>query len=157
MAAGESDTPGDTHWDIRVAPTRGLDPETLYGVLRLRVDVFVVEQECAYAELDGRDLEPGALLVWAADGDTVAATLRVLIDPDGRARIGRVATSARHRGSGLAAALMRAAITEAGGRAIVLDAQAHLQAWYERFGFVAVGELYVEDGIPHVPMCREGG
>jgi ElaA protein len=134
-----------------------LDPAVLYAVLRLRVDVFVVEQECAYEELDGRDLEPDAELMWIAEGDDVLATLRVLAD-DGAMRIGRVATAAAARGRGLAAELMRAAVAYcddvAPGAPIVLDAQAQLEGWYARFGFVVSGESFAEDGIPHLPMRR---
>jgi len=134
-----------------------IDPVVLYAILRLRVDVFVVEQECPYPELDGRDLEPTARLLWFADGDTdadarVLATLRVLHDGDDR-RIGRVATAAAARGRGLAADLMRAAVDGCEGRLIRLDAQAHLSGWYARFGFVVDGDEFLEDGIPHLPMA----
>ncbi len=133
-----------------------LDPAVLYAVLKLRVDVFVVEQECAYPELDGRDLEPGAVLHWATDPDGgVAGTLRVLRDPTGDARIGRVATAPSARGAGLAAQLMAAAVASVEpGVDIVLDAQSHLAGWYARFGFAVDGPEFVEDGIPHVPMRR---
>jgi ElaA protein len=140
--------------DVRSARLSELDPVTLYRILRLRTDVFVVEQECAYPELDGRDLEPGSLQLWLADGDDVTATLRLLTDPDGAARIGRVATAGTARGRGLAAVLMQRALELAGDRPVVLDAQAHLEGWYARFGFTRAGEEYVEDGIPHVPMRR---
>ena len=140
--------------DVQAAPLREIDPATLYSILKLRVDVFVVEQECAYAELDGRDDEPAALLLWMSEDAKIAATLRLLVDPDGRARIGRVATAVDHRGTGLAAKLITAAIEQAGAREIVLDAQSHLQVWYHGFGFVQDGEEYLEDGIPHVPMRR---
>ena len=117
-----------------------VDPVVLYEILRLRVDVFVVEQECPYPELDGRDLEPTARLLWFTDDDArVLATLRVLHDGDDR-RIGRVATAAVARGRGLAADLMRAAVTACEGRLIRLDAQAHLSGWYARFGFVVDGD-----------------
>jgi ElaA protein len=129
-----------------------IDPVVLYEILRLRVDVFVVEQDCPYPELDGRDLEPTARLLWSTDDDgRVTATLRVLHDGDDR-RIGRVATAASARGQGLAALLMRAAVAECGGRLIRLDAQAHLAGWYARFGFEVDGDEFVEDGIPHLPM-----
>jgi ElaA protein len=129
-----------------------IDPVVLYEILRLRVDVFVVEQECPYPELDGRDLEPTALLLWFADDDArVLATLRVLHDGEDR-RIGRVATAAAARGRGLAADLMRAAVAGCEGRLIRLDAQAHLSGWYARFGFVVDGDEFLEDGIPHLPM-----
>lgn len=136
------------------AATGELDPVTLYKILRLRTDVFVVEQECAYPELDGRDLEPDARQLWIADGEHIQATLRVLRDPDGTARIGRVATAKDARGEGLAAVLMTRAIELAGGHDLVLDAQKYLENWYARFGFVRDGEDYIEDGIPHVPMRR---
>jgi ElaA protein len=70
------------------AHVRAIDPLTLYAILRLRVEVFVVEQSCPYPELDGRDLEPGAELFWATDGPDVLATLRVLHDADGALRVG---------------------------------------------------------------------
>jgi ElaA protein len=134
---------------------RALDPVTLYNLLRLRTDVFVVEQECPYPELDGRDLEPDARQLWIADdAGAVLATLRLLTDPDGTARIGRVATAVAARGTGLAAQLMARALELAGEREVVLDAQSYLFEWYARFGFERDGEDYVEDGIPHVPMRR---
>lgn len=139
------------------APLRDLDAATVYRLLRVRVDVFVVEQECPYPELDGRDLEPDARQLWAADGDDVLATLRLLRDPDGCARIGRVATASAARGSGLAALLMRRAIELAGPVDIVLDAQSYLADWYARFGFVRDGDDFVEDGIAHIPMRRRVG
>ena len=82
-----------------------LDPRMLYELLRLRVDVFVVEQACPYAELDGRDLEDRARHYWlGADGrrEPVLGCLRLLKEPDGAYRIGRLCTarSARGRGSG---------------------------------------------------------
>jgi ElaA protein len=142
---------------IQRARVADIDPITLYRLLWLRVRVFVVEQEAAYPELDGRDLEPDAELMWIAEGDDMLATLRVLAD-DGAMRIGRVATAAAARGRGLAAELMRAAVAYcddvAPGAPIVLDAQAQLEGWYARFGFVVSGEPFAEDGIPHLPMRR---
>jgi ElaA protein len=137
---------------VRNAPTSGMAALTLYRVLQLRVDVFVVEQSCPYRELDGRDLEPTAQQLWVESGAQVVATLRVLADPDGRRRIGRVATAAGFRGKGLAARLMSAALALTNGADVVLDAQTPLARWYERFGFVVDGPEFVEDGIPHVPM-----
>ncbi len=137
------------------APT-DLAVAEVYDVLRLRVDVFVVEQACPYPELDGRDLEPGTIWVIARDGDgRLAGTLRVLADQDGRARIGRVATAEHARAAGTGSLMMRHALQVIGsGRISTLDAQAHLQGWYERFGYTVSGPEYVEDGIPHVPMER---
>ncbi len=139
------------------APVAEIDPRTLYRILWLRVTVFVVEQQAAYPEIDGRDIEAGAELMWAGEGDVVLATLRVLREAANN-RIGRVATAPDARGRGIAADLMRAAIevldAEAPGIPILLDAQAHLSSWYARFGFVVSGPPFAEDGIPHVPMRR---
>jgi ElaA protein len=138
---------------VHASSLADLDPATLYRILRLRMDVFVVEQACAYAELDGRDLEPTARQLWIADAaGEIAATLRLLRDGNGEARIGRVATAASARGHGLAAELMRHALELVAGSPVVLDAQAHLLDWYARFGFVRDGDDYIEDGIPHVAM-----
>ncbi len=139
---------------LHVAGFADLDPHTLYALLRLRVDVFVVEQACPYPELDGRDTEPGTRHLWLADGGPPAAYLRVLSEPDHVARIGRVAVTPAARGAGAAGRLIRAALDEIGDRTAVLDAQAHLVALYARHGFAVTGPEYVEDGIPHVPMAR---
>lgn len=150
---------------IHHAPVAACDPTLLYRLLWLRVQVFVVEQGAAYDELDGRDIEPGAELMWAADDDGLPlATLRILHEtaPDGTAvmRIGRVATGEVARGRGVASDLMRAAVERceelAPGAPILLGAQAHLAAWYARFGFAVSGEPYAEDDIPHLPMARPG-
>jgi predicted GNAT family N-acyltransferase len=131
-----------------------LTPFEVYRLCRLRVDVFVVEQECPYPELDGRDVEPATVHLWFEDDDGIAATIRVLDDGGTRA-IGRVATAPGHRGRGLAGQLIEAGIALCGSAPITLGAQAHLEGWYERFGFRRSGPGYVEDGIPHVPMRRE--
>src|SRR5215218_2668350 len=139
---------------LRRARFAELTAGEVYGLCRLRVDVFVVEQECPYPELDGRDTEPATEHLWfEADGEPVA-TLRVLDDGDERA-IGRVATAAEWRGSGLAARLMEEALTTYGEAPIHLGAQAYRQGWYERFGFRQSCPGYVEDGIPHLPRRRE--
>ncbi len=140
---------------IREARFAELTPAELYGLLRLRVDVFVVEQNCPYPELDGRDTEPGAVHLWVADDDgTVLATIRVLENGEDRA-IGRVATAASARGRGLSAQLVRRGIELCAGRTVDIGAQAYLETWYERFGFRRSGPDYVEDGIPHLPMRLE--
>lgn len=135
----------------------GLDARTLYQILALRSEVFVVEQNCAYLDPDGRDLEPGARQVWAEQDGAIVATLRLLHDSGGCARIGRVVTAPAARGKGVAAELMQYAIELAGPVEIVLDAQRHLAGWYGRFDFVRDGDDFVEDGIAHVPMRRGAG
>jgi ElaA protein len=139
---------------LRQAPFAALTPFEVYALCRLRVDVFVVEQECAYPELDGRDVEPATVHLWLECEGEVAATIRVLDDGGSRA-IGRVATATAFRGQGLAARLITEGIALCGDVPITLGAQAHLEGWYERFGFRRSGPGYVEDGIPHVPMRRE--
>ena len=140
--------------ELRSAPLADIDPRTLYALLRLRVDVFVVEQECAYPELDGRDLEDDALQLWVEEDGAVLATARLLRDGPDR-RIGRVATASGARGQGLAAVLVQHGVELSGERLVRLDAQAHLEGWYARSGFVVAGPGFLEDGIPHVPMERD--
>jgi ElaA protein len=139
------------------APT-SVPPRVLYRIMRLRCEVFVVEQACAYLDLDGRDFDDGTLLVWAdpdPSAPTVAATARVLMEGDaGARRIGRVATAPAWRRHGLAAAVVDHALTLCGEAPVVLDAQAHLAGWYERRGFERAGPPFDEDGIAHVPMRR---
>jgi ElaA protein len=141
---------------IRSAAFADLDAATLYRLLKLRGDVFVVEQRCAYPDLDGRDAEPRAVhLWWERDGE-VEGCLRVLREPGGGSRIGRVAVAPPARGRGIAASLVRHALSFA-EPPVIADAQAHLAAWYARLGFAVAGEEFVEDGIPHVPMVWGGG
>ena len=142
---------------IRTAAFDDLDARTGYLLWQLRQKVFVVEQQCFYLDLDGRDLEPTTLHLWVeADGQPVAY-LRVLAetDDDGTgARIGRVLVDEHHRGRGLAQQLMWAALEVIEGRPCRLDAQSYLVDWYRRLGFEPCGEEFLDDGIPHVPMRR---
>jgi ElaA protein len=137
-----------------------LKPRELHDLLKLRCDTFVVEQRCAFPEIDGKDPEATHLLCLA--GPALAGCLRVF-GPDATepaARIGRLAIAPDHRGTGLGHAMMREAIAFCEGRflrvGIVLSAQSHLQAFYARHGFRPEGEPYLEDGIPHVDMRRSG-
>lgn len=139
---------------VRSAPFDEIPARTAYRLWALRCQVFVVEQEAAYLDLDGRDLEPATRQVWIEEDGAPVATLR-LLDDGAALRIGRVATAASHRGRGLAAALVREALALAQGRAVVLDAQSYLEGWYAGFGFVRDGAEFVDDdGIPHTPMRR---
>ncbi|MDD7921082.1 GNAT family N-acetyltransferase [Actinomycetospora callitridis] len=128
-----------------------LTPRDLYDLLALRVRVFVVEQECAFQELDG--LDAGAEHVWTrGPAGEVVAYLRVL-EGGGETRIGRIVTAPEHRGTGAGAALVRAVLAGISGP-VVLGAQVQAQGFYERLGFAVDGPGYDEDGIPHVPMRR---
>ena len=119
--------------------------------MALRVEVFVHEQKIVdEAELDGADLLPTTELFWIQDeSGEVLATLRVLVDDT--IHIGRVATAIQGRGRGYAGELVEAAL-EAYPGVVEISAQAHLENWYGRFGFIRVGEQYLEAGIPHVKM-----
>jgi ElaA protein len=139
--------------EVHVATFDDLDARTAYRLWQLREAVFVVEQECPYAELDGRDLEEATRHLWIADGGVPVGYLRLLDDGDA-ARIGRVLVATSHRGRGLAELLMRRALTIVGARACRLDAQSYLSGWYVGFGFEPCGPEFLEDGIPHVPMRR---
>ncbi|MEU6642262.1 GNAT family N-acetyltransferase [Saccharomonospora sp. NPDC046836] len=133
---------------------RELTAAELHDLLRLRVEVFIVEQECPYPEIDGKDLLPGTRHIWAPGPDGVAGCLRILAEPGGVQRIGRVCTAKSARGTGLGAQLMAAALDAVGDAECVLDAQTYAQGFYARFGFRPEGEEFDEDGIPHITMRR---
>ncbi|HEX7167731.1 MAG TPA: GNAT family N-acetyltransferase [Acidimicrobiales bacterium] len=153
--------------DPRVAAVRSarfaeLSTATLYGVLRLRAEVFVVEQQCVYLDLDGRDTDPTTTHWWIeGDGGDVLAYLRLLRVPSsddvsGRkagSAIGRVVTAGGLRNRGLGSRLLTAALRVA-PRPVRIDAQSRLVPWYATFGFVTTGDEFLEDGIAHVPLQR---
>lgn len=130
--------------------------DQLYAFLRLRSEVFVVEQSCVYPDLDGRDLEPGARHFWLeADGShEPQAYLRLLEGPDETFRIGRVVTARFARGRGYSRRLVEAALVDVGDSECVLDAQTYVVDFYASFGFVPEGTEFIEDGIPHLRMRR---
>ncbi|NPC42218.1 GNAT family N-acetyltransferase [Nocardioides sp. zg-1230] len=143
---------------VLVAGVDDLAVRTAYDVWRLRQQVFVVEQDCPYPDLDGRDLEETTRHVVLVDDDegdgaAVLGTLRVL-DDGGWARIGRVVVAPTARGRGLAAVMMDEAMALCGDREVRLDAQTGLTSFYEGYGFVVTGPAFDEDGIMHVPMAR---
>lgn len=131
----------------------------MYQILALRSEVFVVEQQCAYQDLDGKD--GLSLWVWAEDAyGTIQATARIL--PAGvsykEVSIGRVCTSLEMRRTGLGRELMRVCLNEIESHyfqvEVVISAQQYLIKFYEEFGFVGEGEGYDEDGIPHLKMRK---
>ena len=143
---------------LRRSWAKDLDAATLYELLKLRVEVFVVEQACPYPELDGRDLLAETRHFWleGSDGE-VFSTLRLMEEhPGGQKgfRIGRVCTRKDVRGHGHTARLMQAALADVGDHPCRIDAQTYLEAMYARHGFVRAGDEFVDDGIPHVPMLR---
>lgn len=140
-------------YNVSVAGFDDLEPRTAYLLWQLRQDVFVVEQECPYPDLDGRDLAPGTRHLWVAENGRPVGYLRMLEDGFGW-RIGRVLVAEGHRGRGIAETLMRRALEVVDEAPSRLDAQSYLTGWYARFGFEPSGPEFVEDGIPHVPMLR---
>lgn len=138
---------------LRTLAFDDLDTPTAYQVWRLRQDVFVVEQASPYPDLDGRDTDPATRHLLLQDAGELVGYLRVL-EEAGRARIGRVVVSRGHRGRGLGARLMEAALAEIGDREVRLDAQTPLAGWYAGYGFAVDGEEFVEDGVAHLPMRR---
>jgi len=153
----------------RCVPWSALDRESLYALLKLRSEVFVVEQDCVYQDLDDKDRQ--SLHCWlersdapASAGGEVLAYTRLLpagISYPDEVSIGRVVTSETVRRDGWGKALMRRSLDEVHaawpGVPIRISAQQYLEAFYADFGFTTQGAPYLEDGIPHVAMTRPAG
>ncbi len=139
----------------RLAAFDELSPRTLHDIIRLRIDTFVVEQGCPYHELDGRDPMPTTRHAWIEVAGEPVCYLRIYPGDDGAAWIGRVVTSPRHRGKGLATLLL-SRVLEGIERPVRISAQAQLAEWYGTFGFSRCGPDFIEDGITHVPMRLPG-
>jgi ElaA protein len=138
-----------------------LTVQQLYALLQLRCEVFVVEQTCAYQDVDGDDLvgENRHILGWR-DGELVAYARILKSDAEFEpVVIGRVIVSRAVRGEKLGVQLMEQTLASCEQywpqKALYLGAQAHLQPFYARFGFSPVTDVYDEDGIPHIGMARE--
>jgi len=136
-----------------------LSADALYEVLSLRQEVFVVEQRCAYRDIDGCDRD--ALHLTGKDaGGKLVAYLRLLTprSPAEDPVLGRVVVLGSRRGGGLGRQMMTLGIEKAselyGGHPVRLSAQRYLEAFYASLGFLATGEPYDEDGIPHISMVR---
>lgn len=150
-----TEMPPDLHW--RLQQFDDLTPSQLYALLVERVAVFVVEQRCAYPDLDGLDPEALHLSAWSSQ-ETPVAYARIL--PPGtrfdQPSIGRVLTVAGFRDLGLGRTVMRRAIAatrECWPRSrIMLSAQQHLQRFYASLGFATISPPYDEDGIAHIDM-----
>lgn len=130
----------------------------LYQILQLRQIVFVVEQNCAYLDADGKDIHAHHLMGTDADGHlhTYTRLLPEGISYDGYVSIGRVINSPTVRGKGYGKELMQVSIKKIReiypGYPIKIGAQAYLKSFYESFGFVDINISYLEDGIPHLKM-----
>ncbi|HHQ4708757.1 TPA: GNAT family N-acetyltransferase [Aeromonas veronii] len=147
------------NWILK--PWSELTTDELYELLALRAEVFVVEQTCPFQDLDGLDRCEGVLHLLGYQGDLLAAYARIMapgIGDESGSAIGRVVTSPKARGGGLGHQLIGEAVKACEARwpthSIWLGAQAHLQGFYGQHGFVAEGEGYLEDDIPHMGMRR---
>jgi len=139
-------------------PFNELSPLILYTIMKARSEVFVVEQNCVYLDADDKDLKAHHLVLWK--NNELAAYTRLL--PPGvsyeETSIGRVLTTSQFRNHGLGKTLMQESIKQCrtlyGNSAIVIGAQLYLKDFYESFGFIQEGEIYLEDNIPHIHMRK---
>jgi ElaA protein len=139
---------------------KALSAEELYNILQLRAEVFIVEQNCPYQDVDGKDLKSHHLMGYDKNNKLIVYSRLI---PAGisydETSIGRVVSSPSVRGSGAGRVLMKEALTSMeklfGKVPVRIGAQLYLKKFYEEFGFITEGETYLEDGIPHVIMLRK--
>ena len=147
------------HLNWQVKHYHDLALNEFHDIIALRLDVFVVEQDCPYLDLDGKDKKCYHLICRDGKGD-VMATSRIL--PPGisyeHTAIGRVVINKKYRGQGIGHEMMERCIqfsqNEFGNSPIIISAQKHLEEYYGKHQFVSTGSEYLEDGIPHVEMKR---
>ncbi|WP_442587110.1 GNAT family N-acetyltransferase [Pedobacter sp. AW31-3R] len=140
-------------------PFAALKPKELYEILRLRSEIFVVEQNCVFLDADNKDQYCQHLMLYS--GNELVAYARIV--PEGLSypepSIGRIVSSNSVRGKGFGKQLVQLAIDNCirlcGNKRIRIGAQLYLKGFYESFGFMAMGEIYDEDGIDHIEMIRE--
>lgn len=144
--------------DIQVKSFDELTKNELYALLRLRSDVFIVEQDCPYPDVDGKDLKAFHVLGW--DEDTLVAYSRCFKPGDyfEEAAIGRVVVRENYRRLGYGHEITKASIkavkTRIKAERVKISAQTYLVIFYESHGFKTIGEKYMEDGIPHIAMIK---
>ena len=130
-----------------------LSSSELEDIFRLRQNVFIIEQDCFYEDIDGSDRKANHLLFY--EGKQLAAYLRLF--PDGtklenECSLGRIVVHPDYRGTGLGPKLIRKGIELCEGQPIRIEAQAALKKYYNNLGFTEEGEIYVVDGIDHLQM-----
>ncbi len=136
-----------------------LSSQEIYDILQLRSEVFVVEQNCVYQDIDDKDQK--ALHVMGIKEGRIVAYARIFKPGDyfDLASIGRVVVSKKERKNGFGVLIMKSAIeairNEFGENSIKVSAQTYLKKFYKGFGFKKIGEEYLEDGIPHIAMIKE--
>jgi len=128
----------------------------LYKILALRAEIFVVEQECVYNDVDGKDLK--SIHMWLQENSKIVAYIRIVdkgVSYD-EASIGRVVVDKDERGRGLAKKIVKEGIQyiteKLGEKKITIGAQEYLKSFYESLGFLEISDVYDEDGIPHLDM-----
>lgn len=136
-----------------------LDNQKLYEILKLRTDIFVVEQNCPYPEIDGRDQE--AIHFYASYNKVVIAYCRIFLPGSlysKEASIGRIAVVKDYRGNNLGHIIVDKSLQiiekKVGKTDVKISAQAYLKKFYEDHGFKTISEEYVWDGIPHFDLIR---
>lgn len=145
--------------DIQVKGFDALSTQELYKLLQLRSEVFVVEQDCVYQDLDGKDQK--ALHIIGYKGNDIVAYTRAFGPGDyfAEASIGRVVVSKKERHHKYGYDIMKASIEAIdelyNTKTIKISAQTYLQEFYNNLGFKATGEEYLEDGIPHIAMIKK--
>jgi ElaA protein len=147
----------DKHWQIKTFSQ--LTKKQLYDLLKLRINVFVVEQQCAYGDLDDKDHDDDVLHVFNYDGDKIVSYLRILplgIKYQDAVSIGRVIVAQAYRHKGLGHTLINQGIKLCQqifpNTNIKISAQTYLIDFYQKHDFICQGERYLEDGIPHIDM-----
>lgn len=132
-----------------------LTTNQLYDFLWLRQEAFIVEQACAYSDIDGWDAKAIHLLIY--DNSRLAAYLRIFskgVKYTDAASMGRIVVRPEYRATGLGKSLIEKGIRYCGNHPIRIEAQAALQHYYEKYDFVRQGEVYELDGIKHIEMLR---
>ena len=152
----------DENFEVRWAKLQDLGAIDVHDLLKLRQDVFLLEQSSLYQDIDGLDPDALHLLVRTRSAGNLVGIIRLFAEPEAdRARIGRVVIAPGERGSGLGRKLMQSGLEKAAelapGCPVDLSAQAHLERFYQSLGFETVSDRYVKDGIDHIDMVCRGG
>ena len=135
-----------------------LTSQELYEILALRSEIFIVEQNVPYQDLDGKDLD--AIHIFAKDNGTVVAAIRILKPgvsyPE--ASFGRVVVKESYRGKKMSSIMIQKGLelmeTKWNVKQVRISAQAYLQKYYATFGFEVQSEIYIEDQLPHIEMAK---
>lgn len=134
-----------------------MDSNLAYSILRLRNNTFVVEQKCTEADLDNIDLQQNTKHYLIGNTDLVKSYCRVIFDEKDATniKVGRVCTDFSYRKQGLSSQILQSIVNDIyPEKNIFVNAQKYLQSWYEKHGFVAQGNVFLECNIPHIAMVK---